>query len=711
MSASQEMEQIFRSVCRVCHGGCGVLVYVKDRKVVKVKGDPSSPMSKGWMCIKGVFSPAIANHPDRITTPLRRKKNRGDGEWEKISWDDALGEIAERLDNFRKESGTESIAIGQGTGRHHYMHVVRFANALGTPNWYEPGLAQCFIPRITVSNLTYGSFIVADYYSDTPPKCILFWGHNPLITGPDGELAISVKRALKQGTKAITVDPRRTETAKKSSIWLPVRPGTDAALALAMINVIIKENIYDREFVEKWTNGFDELKRHVDFFTPEWAEPITTIPAVSISEAARTYALNKPAVLEWGLGIEQNHNSLQTVRAIAILRAITGNIDVPGGDILGMNILRGYPTLKDKLPQNIIKKRLGGETYKLLGGWRAFMPSAHIPALFKAMRIGDPYKIRALLIFGNNPLTSVANSIEVFESLKELELLVVTDLFMTPTAAMADYVLPAAFWTETEQIIGYPLVVENMVMAQQKITQTGECRQDEWIMNELAKRLNLPCSEESLENVMNFQLEPLGVDFEGLKKKMFMAPPHEFRRYEKQGFRTPSRKIELYCKALERMGYDPLPTFKEPPESPVSATEIAKEFPYILITGARRAEFFHSEQRQVKELRRFRPDPQAEMHPRIAGLHGISNGEWVIISTPRGSIRMKALVTEDIHPDVISIEHGWWFPEKGGPLYGVFESNANVLTNNNPPYDTAFGSYQLRGLLCKIEKESEFVFN
>lgn len=697
--------KVIRSVCRVCHGGCGVFVHVEDGRVVSVKGDPESPMTKGWMCVKGVMSPHIANHPDRLRRPLKRKGKRGEGAWEEISWERALDEIAGRVAAIREESGPESIALGQGTGRHHYMHTVRFANALGTPNWYEPGLAQCFIPRITVSNLTYGGFIVADYYGKVKPKCILFWGHNPLVTGPDGELAISVKNALDAGAVGIAIDPRRSETARRCRHWLAVRPGTDAALALAMINVIIADELYDRDFVERWTIGFDELRAHVREFTPEWAQAITGVPREEIIEAAKLYATSRPAVLEWGLGIEQNANSLQTVRALAILRAITGNIDVPGGDILGMNIIRSYPTLKDKFPEGMDKKRLGGDTFKLLGGWRSFMPSAHIPALFRAMRTGEPYRVRGLLVFGNNPLATVANSKEVFESLKALDLLVVTDLFMTGSAAMADYVLPAAFWTELDQVIGYPLVVENLVMAQQKAAQTGECRPDEWIMDELSKRLGLPKCEDTVKEVMDYQLEPLGLSFEELKTRAFVFPEHEYRKYEKKGFRTPSRKVELYCKNLERMGYAPLPYFAEPPESPVSAPDRAKDFPLILITGARRAEFFHSEHRQVQELRRLRPEPSAELHPETASRYGISDGDWMRISSPRGTIRMKAAVTTDIRQDVVSVEHGWWFPEKGLPDYGVWDSNANVLTNNAPPYDPAFGSYQLRGLLCRIEKE------
>ena len=705
MRILQDNEQIFKSVCRICHGGCGAILHVKNGQLVKVKGDPESPLNKGWMCIKGMATPEITYHPSRLTEPLRRIGSKDNFEWESVSWDEVLDEIANKLDSIRKESGSETIAIGQGTGRHHYLHVVRFANALGTPNWYEPGLAQCFIPRITVCHLTYGDFVVGDYYSPVPPKCIVFWGHNPLVTGPDGELSIVVRRALGQGAVGIAIDPRCSETGKKCGLWLPIRPGTDAALALAMIHISIKEKIFDQEFVERWTIGFEKLKEHIAPFTPEWAERITWIPATDIVKATRIYATHKPAIIEWGVGIEQNVNSLQTVRAIALLRALTGNIDIPGGDIFGMNVVHAYPTLKDKLPKEMLKKRLGADQYKFLGGWRALMPSAHIPTLFKAMRRGEPYRVRALLIFGSNPLMTVANAKEVYHSLKKLDLLVVSELFMTPTAALADYILPAAFWPEVDQVIAYPLVAGNVVMAQQKVIQVGQCRQDEWMMDELSKRLNLPGSEESLEDIMDYQIHPLGITFQDLKRQGFVYPPHQYKKYEKDGFRTPSKKIELYSKSLERMGYDPLPTYKEPPESPLGSPELAKEYPYILTTGSRRLEFFHSEHRQVKSLRRRRPDPLVEIHPKTAINHHIKQGDWVIVSSPRGSIRLKAFVTEDIHPDVINLEHGWWFSEKGGPDFGFLESNANVLTNNDPPYDPAFGSYQLRGLLCRIKKE------
>lgn len=700
----KDKEKIFRSVCRVCHGGCGALLSVKEGRLVKVAPDPDSPFNRGRMCIKGLATPEMMYHASRLLVPLKRIGARGSNRWEEVAWDTALGDIANMLDSIREKSGPEAIALGQGTGRHHYMHTIRFANSLGTPNWYEPGLANCFIPRVTVSRFTYGGFVVADYYGDVTPNTILFWGHNPVITGPDGELSFPVKRALAAGSFGIAIDPRRSETAKRCQMWLPIRPGTDCALALAMIHVIINEGVYDAEFVEKWTVGFEKLKEHVSSYSPQWAEAITWVPAQDIIAAAKRYALGKPSVLEWGVAIEQNPNSLQTVRAISLLRGLTGNIDIPGGDILGMEIIRPYPVMRNQLPEGMLTKRIGNDQFKLLSGFRAAMPSAHIPGLFKAMRTGDPYRISALLVFGGNPMVTVANTREVYESLLKLDLLVVTDMFMTPTAALADYILPAAFWPEVNQILEIPLVAGNAVFAQQKVVQVGECRQDEEIMIDLARRLNLPGAEETLEDILNYRLEPLGVTFEELKRKHVIFPPHEYYKFTKKGFGTPSRKVELYSKSLERLGYDALPTFKEPPESPDSQPELAQKFPYVLTTGSRRREFFHSEHRQIESLRRKRPHPVAEIHPATAKRHGIAAGDWIYVSSPRGRIRMKAEVTEDIRKEVVNVDHGWWFPEREGPDFGVWDSNANLLTSNAPPYDPAFGSYQLRGLLCSIEK-------
>lgn len=693
----------FKSICRVCHGGCAARVTVADGKVVRVRPWPGSPFNRGRMCVKGLSTPLAMYHPDRLTVPLKRVGGRGEGKFAPVSWDEALADIAARLDACRRETGPESVALGQGTGRHHYFQVIRFANTFGTPNWYEPGLANCFIPRITVSNLTYGGFVSGDYYGTTPPRTILFWGHNPLVSGPDGKLAFPVRDALDHGAFGIAIDPRRSETARHCGLWLPIRPGTDAALALAMIRAIIEEGWYDKAFVEAYGSGFAQLRARVAPATPAWAEAVTGVPAQALLEAARRYALDRPSILDWGVSLEQNPNSLQTVRAVAILRGLTGNLDVPGGDVFGSSeLVAAYPVLRQALPPEALAKRIGADRFKLLGGFRAFMPSAHIPGLFAAMRTGEPYRVRALLVFGNNPLATVANSRGVLAALRALDLLVVAEHFLTPTAALADYVLPSAYWPEIDQIIELPFVAPQAVFAHRRLVTVGECRQNEHILIDLARRLHLPGAQDSLTDILDARLAPSGLRFEELADRFFVTAPPRYHRYREKGFRTPSRKVEFFCKALERLGYDPLPSYAEPPESPVSAPDLAKDYPLVLTTGARRPEFFHSDGRQIARLRARRPDPLAELGPGTAARYGIADGDWIAVKSPRGEIRLRARVTEDIKEGVVSVDHGWWFPERDGG--GVFEANANVLTNDGPPYDPAFGSYQLRGLLCAVAK-------
>lgn len=692
--------EIHKSVCRICHGGCGVLVHVSDGKVTKIEGDKENPINKGRLCAKGLASLELLYHPDRLKHPLKKVK---EGTWDRISWDEALSIISDELARIRKQYGPESVAVFQGTGRHHYLFVPRFAHAFGTPNWSEPGLAQCFFPRLTVATITFGEYLVNDYYNkDVNPKCILVWGHNPIITGPDGELPWPFLEALDKGSKLIVIDPRLTITAQRADIWIQLRPGTDCALALAMLNVIIQEELYDKDFVEKWVYGFDRLVEHVKKFTPEWAEEITWIEKQKIKETAREFAENKPACVEWGVAIEHTPNSIQTLRAVMLLPAITGNIDIPGGLKFGRRIWSNIPTLENTLPEETKRKRLGYDRFKLLSSEHAILPSGHIPSILRAMRTGKPYPIKGLLLFGNNGLVSFANSREVYDSLKKLEFIAAADLFMTPTAELADVVLPAASWLEVDAVMGLPYNAERFLCAQKKIVRIGECKQDEEILIELARKLNLKVGTEALEEVYDRQLIPAGCTWKELKEKNFVLLPTEYKKYEKEGFKTPSGKVEVYSNKLEQLGYYPLPTYKEPPESPISTPEIAKKYPLILITGGRTTVFFHSELRQIKSLRKVHPDPLVEIHPKTAEERGIKDGEWVFIENVRGKIKQKAKLTEGIHPKVVNCEHAWWFPEKGRPEYGVWESNVNLLTSNKPPYDPAMGTYQLRALLCEV---------
>ena len=596
--------------------------------------------------------------------------------------------------------------MGTGTGRHHIRWVSRFGHALGTPNWCEPGFAQCFHPRVNTCIQTMGDLPVCDFTGDVDPALIMYWGHNPPHSGPDGETRFNVRESLLSHPRIITIDPRQTVVARKSELWLQLRPGTDDALALAFLNVIIGEELYDREFCEKYTHGFDELAAHVHGFTPEWAEPITWVPADKIRAAARLFAECKPAMLEWGCAIEHTPNTIQTIRALSMIPVLTGNIDVPGGWIFGMHGAGRFPGLIENLDPEVEKKRLGYDKYKMLCGEGADLPACHIPSLIDAMLYGEPYRVRAFLVFGNNTLATYANTKLVYEALMKLDYMVCADLFMTPTAELADIVLPAASWPELNQIAALPTIAGNIVMGQQKVVQIGECKSDEEMFVELARRMKLPVCTEPVEEVLDQMLENGGqpVDFKGLTERGWIHMPQKYRKYEIEGFKTPTGKIELYSTRLEAMGYEPLPYYEEPPESPISSPEVAKKYPLVLTTGGRVSVYFNSEHRQLPLCRNAHPEPLAEIHPKTAAPLGIEDGDWMWIETRRGRIEQKAKVTDRIEPRVIHCEHGWWFPERKGPDYGIWESNANVLTDNRAPFDPQMGTYQLRGLLCRVGK-------
>ncbi|MBT4587825.1 MAG: molybdopterin-dependent oxidoreductase [Rhodospirillaceae bacterium] len=695
---------IKKSTCRMCHGGCGVNLHIQDERIIKVEGDPDNPMNKGALCPLGASSLEQIYNPKRLKYPMRRVGERGEGKWERISWDEAYDEMVAKIKETQAEYGEESIWIGTGTGRHHFAYVSRFANAIGTPNWCEPGTAQCFRPRVHGSILTMGQLPICVYTNEEMPELIMFWGHNPLYSSPDGEMGFGVKEALARKPKTIVVDPRETMLAKRADIWLQLRPGTDDALALAMLNVIIEEDLIDHDFVAEWTHGFEELAERVKQYTPEWAEPITWCKADQIREAARLYATVKPSMLEWGCAIEHTPACFQTVRALLCLPAITGNIDQPGSWAFGMTPIPPFPQLFDKMPKEQQKKRLGYEDFKVLSGVLAQLPSAHIPTLFKAIRESDPYPVRAGFIFGNNALSTYGEVELVYETLKALDYLVVAELYMTPTAELADLILPVSTWAEVDTVVAVPFYGQNVISVQQKTIQYAECIQDEVIMTEICRRLGVEHCTEDPEEVFDYLLgDQLGLTFKELKEKGWVQPEFKYRKYEENGFKTPTGKIELYSTLLEGEGIDPLPYFEEPPESPYSTPELAEEYPFILITGARIPMFFQSEYRSMPSLRKGRPEPECELHPDTAEALGVKGGDWVSIETERGRCRQKVKIFKGIDPKVVHAQHGWWFPEEeDSPDHGNWRSNANTLTSMQPPYCNAMGTYQLRALLCKV---------
>ncbi|MCL1895132.1 MAG: molybdopterin-dependent oxidoreductase [Clostridiales bacterium] len=707
------MADRIKTACRACHGGCGAIVTVEDGRVVGIAPDPDAPLSKGRLCPKGLAGVELLYDPNRLKYPMKRAGERGAGEWSRITWDEAYDIIADNIEKVRRDFGIQSVALAQGTGRHHFNHMPRFAHTIGTPNWFEPGTAQCFFPRITNFNMTYGRPLVVDYFGDVNPECILVWGTNPVVTGADGEIQFLVRDAINKGSKLIVVDPRRTELAARAEVWLQIRPGTDCALAMSMLNVIINEGLYDKAFTEKWVHGFEQLRERVQDYPPDKVSGITWTPAEDIVRAARLFAEAKPAALEVGCAIEHSPNCFDSVRAVSFLPGITGNYDVPGGYIPGTDIMPDLdPNLEGVAPETAAL-RLGAEAFPFLAGSATGFPSAHIPAVMEAMRTGKPYPVKALLLFGNNGLLGFADAERTYEAFKNVDFMCCMDLFMTPTAEMCDLVLPAASWLELDQVWALPFFSSYAVMAQKKITRTHECKADEEVFCELSARMGLDYGFKNIYEIFDWQLDEVGkrfgqyegLDFGRLCKMDYFTVPPEYRKYEKcGGLPTPTGKMEVWSTGLEAEGFDPLPKFSEPPESPYSTPGLAEDYPLILLTGGRSQFFFHTEWRGLPFLREKAPYPRVELHPETAEEHGIEDGDWVYIETQRGRITQKALVTSGIDPRVINCQHGWWYPEDSSPEHGWRESNANILTSAAPPYDPVMGTYQLRALLCRIYK-------
>lgn len=692
-------EQVIKSNCRACHGGCGVLVHVSGGRITRIEGDPSFPTNHGTMCSKGLAFTQLIYHPDRVLHPLKRAGVRGEGRWRRVSWDEALDEITARYRKIIDENGAESIVLGYGTGRNYESFLYRFANLLGTPNVLTAG-HMCYGPRLATTAITCGRLPVCDY--DANPKCVLVWGNNTVWTNPDEYTGENLSRVLQQGAKLIVIDPRLTYLAGRADVWLALRPGTDAALALGMANVIISEELYDKNFVEKYVYGWDKFVKRVKEYPPDKVEKITWVSADKIRQAARLYARLKPACIQWGVAIEQSINCVDSIRSLIALMAMTGNLDVPGG-----NVFFAQPpvqpiskfTMHRDLPPQQRARRLGGNTYRLADRIAVITPKL----VWDAILTGKPYPVRALQLHGTNPVITRANAGEVYRALHQVAFLVVADFFLTPTAELADFVLPAATWLEMEDIGDY-WKRQSYLYPRKKIVQIGECRSDHEMFIELGERLGQgPHWHRNVEGDLDYILEPSGLSWREFRQMDYLKETTEYRKHEHKGFNTPTGKVELYSTVLEKLGYDPLPQYREVPESPLSRPEMIKEYPYILITGARTPVFYHSEYRMVPWLREIQPDPVVEIHPQTARENGIKDGDWVFIESPRGRIKQRARLSPGIDPRVVAAEHGWWFPEIKTPDHGWNKSNVNILTDNDPEsYDPAMGATNLRVLLCKI---------
>jgi len=677
-------QKIIFTDCTLCYHSCGTKVTVEDGKAVKVEGLESHPVNKGKLCPKGEAMLDYIYHPNRLKHPMKRVN----GGWERITWDQALTEIADKLNTLKAEFGPTVLGVFSGSIGVENLEVAgltqRFRAAFGSPNFFSVE-SVCYRMRIRTRQITFGKYPTEEFDSNL----YILWGHNP--DESDFPLRLALEENLKKGAKLVVIDPKQISLADKAEMYLRIRPGTDGAMALAMINVIINENLYDASFIDKWAYGFDKLIPHIQRYTPEWAEKITWVPAEDIRKLSRLFATTKGACIYQGTCTQdQSANGTQSSRAFSILQVITGNINVPGGWVISPRLKFGNVGLGAET------EPLGADRYPIF--YEVFgrkSPYGVVTMVPESI----PEKLKAFLVVGGNPLVSMADTNAFKEAFKKLDLLVVHDLFMTETAELAHYVLPACSHLE-KWGAAYTYNVCHCVpylMLRKKAIEPLHESWSEWkLWTELAKKLGLeeyfPWKSE--EELVSFELEPSGLTFETLMKEKAGGGYYQEKEYEtKEGqFRTPTGKIEIYSKALEDVGFDPIPTYKEPTRSPLNSPELLEKYPLILHTGNRNFYYTHSQQRMIKSLHDKSPEPKAEIGPKTAEQYGIKEGDDIIIETNRGEIRMKARVDERVAEGVVLAPHGW--PGK---------ANVNLLTDTQIR-EPIMGYPQMKALLCAVRK-------
>ncbi len=827
--------KIVKTSCRACIHNCGVLAHVQNGRVIKLEGNPEYPMSRGAMCAKGLAGIQALYHPNRMKYPMKRVGERGEGKWQRITWDEAITTIANKLMETRDKYGAEYVMASTGGGGNPAGFTPsRFLNAFGSPNFFEPGCAQCYLPRTFIYGLVYGGVTtsIADsqclelyYPDDTPIKTLAIWGSVPAYHAPAGS-GRCVTELRARGVKTVVVDPRFTPDAAKADVWLPIRPGSDTALLMSWIKYIIDQGWDDREFVAQWTNGpflvntatklfirekdvnpngdantymvwdqktnsakpfpfpgdpnvspvlfgsftvngiavkpaYQLLKDRVDEWPIEKAAQLCWVDPEKVKEGAKLYAANKPSGMILGVATDQHANSTQSAMCAAILDCILGNVEKPGalmqrfkGTGLGAN---PGSRLVSLLPNEQLLKRLGLAEYKALITWNA----AHIPTVLNAVTTGKPYKPRVWLERSGNKLAMLGNATAWYPVFKEMDFVLHMYMYPTSFSAMADILLPATEWLETNYIIGSG----NMIFARQEVVRTYEHIDETLFWSRLVKKLadmghpgckkaldpsQLPATEapyfpDSMEAAMDNWLKPLKITWADFKAKgsMEFAPYKDYKTYgvykqtnaqtgKPNGFNTPSGKLEIYLESLLVFGrtgmvpglkaltvspiplppaskdYDPLPYYIEPGESPISTPDIAKQYP-LVITSGRIPLFHHGTLRNIPWLRELYPVPQLEINPDTAQSLGLAEGDWAWIESQRGKTRGKVHLNAAFHPQVVFLER-FWFPElseKAPVLYGYREASVNVLTKSDPPYSPEVGTYTLRGFQVKVSKATE----
>jgi len=707
--------------CGICGSACAVRVHLEDGKIRRLTPRPNHP--HGITCRRITRVHDIVYSPQRLLYPQRGTGPRGKRRLQRISWDEALDHTAEVLQDLARRYGPEAVCMytGRGTFEEPLWEMlspadVRESSAwnllfpFGSPNTTGAG-SNCYAVQGVIAPALNSNVWKIDTFPDLDQaKLVVVWGTNPANGSPPLHMA-GIQRARSQGARITVIDHRRSETARTTDArWLAIRPGTDGALALAMIQVIIQENLYDREFVDRWTVGFEELNSYVTRFTPEEAERITRVPAEDIRVAAREIAQAQNACFLYDTGLEYTNSGLQNTRAVLILEALTGNYDVPGGTVINIPPWGFIVNRSRRITPPAGKQAIGADRYPLYTLYRREAQAMELP---KAILEGKPYPIRALLVVGASILTAYPDPDLWRRCYEKLDFLLVADRVPTEETLYADIVLPACTVFEYG---GYVVQGRRVAVRQPVIEPLGESRADWDIAIALANKLGYGhLYPRSVDEMVEWAFEGTGLDLEELRRRpegIELPPvPMQYRKWEKgllrsdgkPGFDTPSAKYEIASTILKSYGYDPLPVFSAPIEGPLNSPELMQRYPLVFNSGSRNKAFFNSQHHHVSSLVERYPQPLVWIHPEDADPRGIVEGDRVVVATPRGRVTYTAHVTEDILRGVVEADaHGGGY--FAAPAWK--DCNANELTDHDNR-DPLSGFPVYKALLCQASKAEQ----
>ena len=687
---------IKRTTCYECDANCAYDVSINKQGVaIKVEGPP---------CPRGQAQLEREYHPDRLLYPLKRVGPKGSGEFERISWEEALDTIATELAKAREKHDAPAVGFFAGYTKEARPQLQRLAHAFGSPN-YLTEAGCCFSATMVAEKLTYGYKLKTTSTLESPKtKCLLVWSTNPVGSIPPFDDHHIAKK--KTTRKVIVVDPRRTQAASLADIHLQIRPGTDGALALGFHHLIFEQGWQDQAFLDEWANGVEAFREYIKGFTPEKVCAICGIDEALFREAVELFATTPPAQIAMSpTSTVQHSNGFQNHRAMILLSAVTGNIDKEGGNrFYNDKLLPKHIEMFD-VCVNELPPRIGDEVFPI---WTRYWPAAQSMLMPDCMLKGDPQPLRALLAMGINT-AMWPNSKRMEEALRSLDFFAASDFFHNPATLQADIVLPAATSLERPALIAYPgcAYQGEIRYRHQAIEPRGEARPDAQVFLDVAVKLGMG------DQFWNGDLEASWAEMasglpEEVRDQAYNDPDgatvyapaieemidHGYldadRTWRLYGFKTVTGKIEFDSKELKDAGYEGLPIYREPKESPVSQPELAQDYPLVLTSGGRQKWFTHSQQHNYKSMLKHDPRPRVQIHPTDAQPRGIVHGQAVTIRSPRGEVRFFADVTEDMKPGVVHCFHGW------------NKANVNELTDHED-LDPISGFPAFKALLCEVE--------